>query len=205
MNDYGQFVIMPVTRKARFHEDERASWFCHKAEVAKPYYYNVYLADHDVTTEITPTERAAQFRFTFPKSDSSFIIIDALDKGSYIKVMPEENKIIGYTTRNAHSNPVDFKNYFFIYAAKPFDVTYTWKDSTLIKGVLEQQSNHAGAVVGFQTENGEKVNLKYEKNYMTHEDILRGGKMQFIMGPTPHKDRGTQASDFPYSFSRHEK
>ena len=67
MNDYGQFSIMPVTGKLKFRQDDRASWFSHKAETAKPYYYSVYLADADVTTEITPTERAAQFRFTFPK------------------------------------------------------------------------------------------------------------------------------------------
>jgi len=72
MNDYGQFAIMPVTGKARFTQDERASWFSHKAEISKPYYYSVYLADHNVTAELTPTERAAQFRFTFPETDSSF-------------------------------------------------------------------------------------------------------------------------------------
>jgi putative alpha-1,2-mannosidase len=71
INDYGQFAIMPITGKIRFHEDQRASWFSHKAEIAKPYYYSVYLADHDVTTEITPTERAAVMRFTFPKTDSA--------------------------------------------------------------------------------------------------------------------------------------
>lgn len=169
MNDYGQFVVMPVTGKARFKEDDRASWFSHKAEVAKPYYYSVYLAEHDVTTEITPTERAAQFRFTYPKSDSSFIIIDALDKGSYIKVLPKENKIIGYTTRNARSNPVNFKNYFVIYTDKPFNVAYTWKDTTLVKGMLENQSNHTGAVVGFKTGKGEKVNLRVASSFISFE------------------------------------
>ncbi len=99
MNDYGQFSIMPVTGKPKFKEDERASWFSHKAEVATPYYYSVYLADHDVTTEITPTERAAMFRFTFPKTDSAFVVVDAFNKGSYIKIIPEENKIIGYSVR----------------------------------------------------------------------------------------------------------
>src|SRR6218665_1562719 len=72
MNDYGQFVIMPTTGKVVFDQDERSSWFSHKSEVAKPYYYSVYLADHDVTTEITTTERAAQFQVTYPASDSSF-------------------------------------------------------------------------------------------------------------------------------------
>jgi len=94
MNDYGQFSIMPITGKAVFNEDERASWFSHKAEVAKPHYYSVYLADHDVTTEITPTERAAMFRFTFPESKGSYIVVDAFDKGSYVRIIPEENKIV---------------------------------------------------------------------------------------------------------------
>lgn len=62
INDYGQFALMPVTGKAVFNQDERASWFSHKAEDAKPYYYGVYLADHDVYVELTPTERAAAFR-----------------------------------------------------------------------------------------------------------------------------------------------
>jgi putative alpha-1,2-mannosidase len=84
INDYGFYAIMPVTRKAVFREDDRASWFSHKSETATPYYYSVYLADHDVTTEITPTERAAALRFTFPKTDSAFVVIDAMDKGSYI-------------------------------------------------------------------------------------------------------------------------
>src|SRR6218665_3978640 len=35
MNDYGQFSIMPVTGSLKFKEDDRASWFSHKAEVVK--------------------------------------------------------------------------------------------------------------------------------------------------------------------------
>jgi putative alpha-1,2-mannosidase len=66
INDYAAFSLMPLTGKIKTGENERASWFSHKAEVAKPYYYSVYLADYDVTAEVTPTERAAIFRFTFP-------------------------------------------------------------------------------------------------------------------------------------------
>lgn len=114
MNDYGQFTIMPITDKAVFNQDERASWFSHKAETATPYYYKVYLADHDIVTELTPTERAVMFRFTFPENDNSFVVVDAFDNGSYIKIIPEENKIIGYTTKNTGGVPENFKNYFVI-------------------------------------------------------------------------------------------
>jgi predicted alpha-1,2-mannosidase len=169
MNDYGQFSIMPVTGKRKFNQDERASWFSHKAEVAKPYYYSVYLADADVTTEITPTERAAQFRFTFPRSDSSFIVVDAFDKGSYVKVMPGEKKIIGYTTRYSRGPLPNFKNYFVIYLDKPFTVAQTWRGDKLVKDSLEMKANHAGAIIGFKTARGEKVHLKVASSFISFD------------------------------------
>ncbi|HEY8935747.1 MAG TPA: GH92 family glycosyl hydrolase, partial [Cyclobacteriaceae bacterium] len=169
INDYGQFAIMPVTGKLRFNEDERASWFSHKAETVKPYYYSVYLADHDVTTEITPTERAAAFRFTFPSSDSSYVVVDALDDGSYIKIIPAENKIIGYTTKNSGGVPDNFKNYFVIYFSKPFTFKSTWKEKELVKNSLELNDEHVGAVVGFKTKKGEKVLMRVASSFISTE------------------------------------
>jgi predicted alpha-1,2-mannosidase len=169
MNDYGAFAIMPVTGKIRFTEKDRASWFSHKAEISKPYYYKVYLADEDVTTEIAPTERAASFRFTFPKADSSSVIIDALDRGSYIKIIPDENKIIGYTTRNSGGVVKNFKNYFVIIFDKPFDYSYTFLDSVITKST-EQKCNHAGAIIGFtNTRKGEIVHAKVASSYISFE------------------------------------
>ncbi|MBB6003608.1 GH92 family glycosyl hydrolase [Arcicella rosea] len=169
INDYGQFVIMPTTGKKVFKEDDRASWFSHKAEVAKPHYYSVYLADHDVTSEITPTERAAVLRFTFPKTDKAHIVIDALDKGSYIKIIPNERKIIGYTTKNSGGVPDNFKNYFVILFDKAFANTSTWNGKELVDNVLEIKDNHTGAVIDFATEKGEKVNAKVASSFISFE------------------------------------
>ncbi len=170
MNDYGQFAVMPVTGKMKFTQDDRASWFSHKAEVVKPYYYSVYLADADVTTEITPTERAAQFRFTFPKSDSSFVVIDAFDKGSYIRIIPSARKIVGYSTRFSRGPlPENFKNYFVIYFDKPFSSANGWKGNELLKGVLEVKADHAGAIVGFKTSKGEQVHMKVASSFISIE------------------------------------
>lgn len=169
MNDYGQFAIMPVTGKLRFDQDERASWFSHKAEKATPYYYSVYLADADVTTEITPTERAAQFRFTFPKTDSAYVVIDALDKGSYVKIIPSERKIIGYTKKFARGPlPENFKNYFVIYFDKDFKLSKTWSKKDLKDG-LEIESDHVGAVVGFNTKKGEQVVARIASSFISFE------------------------------------
>ncbi len=170
MNDYGAFAIMPVTGKLKFTDDERASWFSHKAEVSKPYYYSVYLADADVTTEITPTERAVQIRFTFPKTDSSFVVVDAQNKGSYIKIIPKERKVIGYTTKYARGPiPKNFKNYFVIYFDKDFSLAKTWSGNKLNNQDLELQSDHTGAVIGFKTSKGEKVGLKTASSFISFE------------------------------------
>ncbi|MCU7548786.1 GH92 family glycosyl hydrolase [Chitinophagaceae bacterium LB-8] len=169
INDYGQFSLMPVTGKLKFREDERASWFSHKAETAKPYFYSVYLADHDVVTEIAPTERAASFRFTFPQTDSAFVVLDAFDKGSFVKIIPSENKIIGYTTKNSGGVPTNFRNYFVLYFDKSFDITYVWHDSILVKDALEIMTDHAGAAVGFKTRKGERVNVRAASSFVSYE------------------------------------
>jgi predicted alpha-1,2-mannosidase len=170
INDYGQFAIMPVTGHLQFDQDGRASWFSHKTEIARPYYYSVYLADPDVTTEFTPTERCAQFRFTFPQTDSAMIVVDAFDKGSYIKIIPGERKIIGYTTKNSGGVPSNFKNYFIIYFDKPFTIAHTWHDKQLAKDTLEYQADHVGAVVGFAiSRRGEQVHMRTASSFISPE------------------------------------
>ena len=169
MNDYGQFSIMPLTGKMRFDEEGRASWFSHKSEISKPHYYSVYLADADVTTEITPTERAASFRFTFPKTDSAFVVIDAFDRGSYIKIFPEQNKVIGYTTRYARGKLTNFKNYFVIYFDKPFSFSQIFNGKKIEKNKQELTADHTGAVVGFKTQKGEKIHAKVASSFISFD------------------------------------
>lgn len=167
INDYGQFSIMPVVGKPEFNQDKRASWFSHKSETAKPYYYSVYLAEHDVVTEITPTERAAIFRFTFPENEHSYVVIDAFDRGSSIQIV-NNRKIIGYTTRNSGGVPENFKNYFVAVFDKPFEYEYTFSDSTLTENKT-QTANHVGAVIGFKTRKGEIVHAKIASSFISYE------------------------------------
>ena len=169
INDYGQFSIMPVVGKPEFNEEKRASWFAHKGEIATPYYYKVYLAEHDIVTEMAPTERAVLFRFTFPENEHSYIIVDAFDKGSYVKVIPEENKIIGYTTRNSGGVPENFKNYFIIEFDKPFTYKATVANGNLQENVTEQTTDHAGAIIGFRTHKGEQVHARIASSFISFE------------------------------------
>ena len=167
INDYGEFSIFPETGKPVFDEDARASWFSHKTEIAHPYYYRVYLADYDVTTEIAPTERAAAFRFTFPKNDSSFVVVDAFDHGSYVRIIPSENKIVGYTTKNSGGVPDNFKDYFVLEFDHPFTYKTVVKNGRMDNGSLESKCNHAGAIIGFKTRRGEKINVRVASSFIS--------------------------------------
>ena len=175
IGDYGQFAIMPVTGAPKFDQDERASWFSHKSEVAKPYYYSVYLAEHDVTAEITPTERAAMFRFTFPETDSAFVVIDAVEGGSGIEIV-SDRRIVGYSTMNRGGVPSNFRNCFVIEFDKPFTYKATLADGVLSEGVTAAEAAHTGAVIGFATKRGETIHARVASSFISDEQALQNLK-----------------------------
>ncbi len=168
INDYAAFSLMPVTGELKYTQDDRASWFSHKTEVARPHYYKVYLADPDVITEFTPTERAVAFRFTFPQNDQSYIVLDAFDGGSMVKIIPEERKIIGYCQNNHGGVPSNFHNYFVAVFDKDFEVVKTWEEEELSDN-SEAKGFHVGGIVGFKTQKGEKVNVKIASSFISPE------------------------------------
>lgn len=176
INDYGQFTIMPETGEAPvFDEEKRASWFSHKAEVATPYYYRAYLADYDVVTELAPTERAAIMRITFPDS-KSYVVVDAFDKGSYVKIMPKERMIVGYTTKNSGGVPHNFKNYFVMKFDKDFTYTAAVADGHINTADIKAECNHAGGIVGFKTIRGEQVNVRIASSFISEEQAIENLK-----------------------------
>ncbi|MCR5471445.1 MAG: GH92 family glycosyl hydrolase [Prevotella sp.] len=170
INDYGVFALMPVVNnEPLFDEEKRASWFSHKTEVSTPYYYKVYLADYDLVTEIAPTNRAAIFRFTYPESPKAFVVVDAVNRGSYVKVIPGENKIVGYSTYNSGGVSGDFRNYFVVQFDRPFTYTATVDEGKINTSATEMKSKHAGGIVGFSTKRGEQVIVRAASSFISIE------------------------------------
>lgn len=169
INDYAAFSLMPITGQLKFDEEERASWFSHKAEEVKPHYYSVYLADYDLTAEVSPTERAAIFRFTFPENDSSWVLIDGFYRGSMVKILPGERKITGYCRNNSGGVPDNFHNYFVIEFDRDFDYAHTWLNNELREDSLEAEGFHAGAMVGFRTAKDEIVHARVASSFISPE------------------------------------
>ncbi|MCB0600457.1 MAG: GH92 family glycosyl hydrolase [Saprospiraceae bacterium] len=179
INDYAAFSLMAVTGKLKFQEEERASWFSHKAEVVHPYHYSVYLADYDVTMEMAPTERASHFQFTFPMADSAFILLDAFNGGSMVRIIPEERKIIGYCRNNHGGVPENFHNYFVAVFDHDFEITDTWSDEwQLVKNSRLAEGDHVGAIIGFSTKRGDQVHVKVASSFISPEQAERNLKQE---------------------------
>lgn len=184
INDYGQFSLMPVSHFTGVEEEKRLSHFSHLAEESHPYYYKVYFADHDVRAEVTPTERAAMMRFTYPESTESAVVIDAFDRGSYIRVLPEKQMVVGYTTRNVGGVTENFKNWFVIRFDAPiagaslYNQADKKKDGTMPaavekKGVLELADFHVMAAVRFHTKENQQVHARVASSFISLEQAER--------------------------------
>ena len=81
--DLGDFLFIPGTGQMRLdpgtHEHPEQGYrsrYSHEREWASPNYYAVDLLDYGVKAEMTSGLRAGMLRFTYPKSDSAFIMID---------------------------------------------------------------------------------------------------------------------------------
>ncbi|MBR1889942.1 MAG: GH92 family glycosyl hydrolase [Alloprevotella sp.] len=173
INDYGVFSLMPVVGAPLYKEDARASWFSHKAEEARPYYYRVYLADYDVTAEVAPTSRAAILRFSFPNTSDAFVVLDAFDRGSCVEIQPEKNRIVGYSTRNSGGVTDNFKNYFIAEFDRPFSYIATSDGDTLVAGQPKILSDHALAVVGFTTGRETPVIVRTASSFISETQAER--------------------------------
>lgn len=169
INDYGAFSIFATTENLVFDEEKRESWYSHKAEISTPHYYKAYLANYNTTVEITPTERAACFRITYPQTDKAYLIVDGFFKNSYIKVLPKERKIIGFACNATGGVPSNFKNYFVIYVDKDFDQSFTVEDGAILEDKLEVESKHSGSIIRFKTKANEQINLKIASSFISLE------------------------------------
>lgn len=164
MNDYAVFSLMPGKGKLTVNEDERALAFSHKNETAKPNYYKV-LFDNGITTEVSPVERGAHMRFSFPAGEDAFLVLDGYVKNSEIQIFPKERKIIGWVN-NGRFVPENFKSYFVLEFDQPFEDFGTWenKGGKLSAG----RKNHSGEGVGayLKFKKGAKVQVKLASSYI---------------------------------------
>jgi predicted alpha-1,2-mannosidase len=164
--DYAVFSLMPMTELV-VDENKREAKFSHSNEIAKPNYYKVTF-DNKITTEISPSERGAHLRFSYPKGGKSFLVLDGYNRTSGVKIFPKENKITGWVS-NGQGFRNNWKSYFVIQFDQPIKAYGTWdnRNNNVLPDSLSADGRGKGAYIEFKA--GAKVQVKTASSYISPE------------------------------------
>jgi len=183
-SDLGDFLIVPTVGKLRLNPGTAdhpgsgyRSRFRHETEQASPGYYKVRLDDPGIYAELTATTRCGFHQYTFPKSDSSHIILDMVHGiynydgkvlWAYVRV-DNDTLITGYRITSGWAR--NRYMYFAISFSKPF-VSYGFRndDKPVYRGFWRRFNQYenfpemAGKKIrvyfDFITYAGEKIKVK---------------------------------------------
>jgi predicted alpha-1,2-mannosidase len=178
IGDYAAFALMPVSGKLALNENDRASEFQHENEIAEPSYYSVRLDTWKATAEVTPTERAARFRFTFDGDGDAYVVLDAFSGGSAVEIVPSENKVMGVCRNNRGGVPKDFGNYFVVIFDQPFEAQGVWSPEGVRAGELKLDNKHAGAYFKFKTGANRVITCKVASSFISPAQAMLNLKQE---------------------------
>lgn len=154
-------TIMPVVGNWTVPPDRSyASPYDKQSETASPGYYSVFFPDSGVRTELTTTERAGYYRFTFPKTERATILIDLGASESSIEI--EGDHIVRGRERNGRGFVAEF--------SKPFKAFGTFhqnqprleggrvhRDDSIQTDSRSDSGSYAGSYLQFATTSGEQI------------------------------------------------
>ncbi len=185
MSNYGPFSLMPITGLLQVRPGERASHFRHEQERALPYKYSVLLDAYRVKVEMAPSPRGGAFRFTFPKTEDAYVLLDGNHGGSTVTIEPGGRTITGKNVSGARSSP-DFAQYFVAVFDHAFTRHGVWEipenrqgralpgqEAVIAADAASRDGNHVGAYAGFSTKEGESVTVRIGVSLISLEQARR--------------------------------
>ena len=207
-SDLGDFLIMPTTGKLFLNpgtvsgnKNGFRSAFSHKTETVEANYYKVKLEDYNITAELTTSKRVGMHQYTFPKSNSSHIILDLIagnynyenkNVWTYLRVI-NDTLVTGYrqTSGWARTRTVyfamTFSKPFVGYGQKKYDNEEVykgfWRKFDQTKNFPEMAGRKIRTYFDFNTEEGEKIKIKFALSSVSQENALLNLKTEI-----PHWD-----------------
>lgn len=171
IGDYGFFSLMPTCGVLSMDDRERASSFYHEEETATPYYYSVRLADYDITSEITATERCGFLRFTYGGEGKRYLLLDGYRGGGSVKILPESQMIVGYVSNSSGGTPKNFKNHYVLRFDRPFASYGIWDGNGVRIGDIDFAGDRTGAYVEFESD-CPRVCVTVSSSYISEEQAM---------------------------------
>lgn len=165
--DYAVFSFMPEIGQLVVNENQREARFSHANETAKPNYYQVKF-DNGINTEIAPTERGAHLRFSFPKGEKSFLVLDGYTGLSGVKIYPAQRKITGYVN-NGEGFKKGWKSFFVAVFDQPLKAYGTWENQSNSVKADSTSAEGKGKGLYLEFKAGVKVQVKTASSYISEE------------------------------------
>ncbi len=181
VNDYGSFLVMPVVGKEVFTNKDRGTRFTHKGETFKPYYYGVYLGEYDVKFEVTPTERAAMMRVTYPETDAAYLVVDAGPGKCGIR-LDGANRVVGWNAKNHGSVGKGFRNTFALEFSEDVVEAKAWLKDKFVDGdSVECPNGKDGGTCGLllkfaSKKRGDRVVVRVASTFIDDAQLARNFK-----------------------------
>lgn len=207
-SDLGDFLIMPTTGPLQLNPGTAAnpssgyrSAYSHSNETAQANYYRVKLDDHNITAELTTSQRVGFHQYTFPKSSEAHIILDLMagiynhnEKNVWTFVRVENDTFItGYRQTQGWARTrtvyfaMSFSKPFKNYGARKYDDNNIykgfWRKFDETKNFPEAAGKNIRMHFDFDTAQGEKVKVKFALSPVSTLGALANMKLEI-----PHWD-----------------
>jgi len=206
--DLGDFLFIPGTGTKYFepgtHEDHSRGYrsaYSHEEEWASPDYYGVVLSDYGVKAEMTSGLRSGMFRFTYPESDESFIMID-MDHTLWFSCewanirMVNDSTVAGYKLVKGWGP--ERHVYFVAEFSRKLDGFRIMQDgkpviynTSRFRSSLEAWGKHLMACISFATGENEEVTVKVAVSSVSTEGAMMNLKEIEGMSFDEVRSRGT--------------
>lgn len=179
VGDYGDILLMPQVGTPALSNEEYQSPFQKKNEHAEVGYYSVWLDKPGVKAEMTASTRVGYHKYTFPKSKMSNIIIDLVHRDRVVESRIEfvsDTEIRGM--RRSTNWAKDMVWYFHMEFSKPFARTGIALNDSVLSDMLYAEGPHIKAFVGFETSDGEQIEVKVALSAVDAEGALNNLKTE---------------------------
>lgn len=178
---------MPKTIPGRLDKPEEGyrSLFDKTSEQATPGYYSVVLKDYNTKAELTATKRVGFQRYSFPQTDSAFILFDIGSqlgesgkvKDAFIR-MVGNNTIEGWVTTlpeyvKKYQNGASISMYFFAELSQPAVQSFVFYRGKSVTEAEVINGTGSTMAVRLKTKAGQPVSVKIGLSYTSIENAKK--------------------------------
>jgi predicted alpha-1,2-mannosidase len=171
----GSATLMASVAETGTRPEAYASEFDHDFEISTPYYYSVDLLTGSIKAELTATEQAAYYRFTFPTCAHAHLAL-TLGDGSELEVIGGDviqgSQRISGPVGKIQETQRETREYFYLQFSRPIGSYKTWENGNS-SGAEKLAGDNIGIVTDTATTAGEQIEVRVGISYISAQQARR--------------------------------